>query len=329
MPVSGELLTQVSIGAVALYALIIAASRAIDRLLALAEYYQVDEVLVGMTVLAVGTSLPELSSHLIASLGILSGVLDYQITSAVVIGGNTGSSTVQQFLLVGILIIGYGSVQLNRAFVRESYLPMLGTFVVTLLVAWDGTISRLDGVILLGLYVAYVGVRISRREQLPTLQERPSQNPRRDAIVATGLLVIVIFAASLMLSVVEVIVSLLALGGSMVGVVTIGVAAALPELTTVMDSIRRRAPNVALGTLVGSNIVNPLVGIGLGGALSTYYVPTAVVLWDLPFKFIVGAVLLGWTLYWRDGELTRREGAYLIGFYFVFVVGRLLLFPEQ
>lgn len=329
MPVSGQLLTQVSVGAVALYALVTAASRAIDRLLALAEHYDVDEVLVGMTILAVGTSLPELSSHLIASLGILSGVLDYRVTSAVVIGGNTGSSTVQQFLLVGVLLIGYGSVRLNRAFIRESYLPMLGAFVATLLVAWDGTISRIDGVVLFGLYLAYVGVRISRRETAPTLRERPSRNPRRDAAVAAGLLVIVILSASLMLSVVEVVVEMLALGGSMVGVVTVGVAAALPELTAVMDSIRRRAPNVALGTLVGSNIVNPLVGIGLGGAISTYYVPPAVVLWDLPIKLLVGVGLLGWTLYWRDGELTRREGAYLFGLYFVFVVGRLLLFPGQ
>ncbi|MFB6091404.1 MAG: sodium:calcium antiporter [Haloquadratum sp.] len=329
MPVPGQLLTQISVGAVALYALVTAANRAIDRLLALAEYYDVDEVLVGMTILAVGTSLPELSAHLVASLGILSGVLDYRVTSAVVIGGNTGSSAVQQFFLVGILLIGYGSVHLNRAFVRESYLPMLGAFVVTLLAAWDGTISRIDGLVLVGLYVAYVGVRVSRREQSPPLQERPSRSPRRDALVAAGLLLIVVFAASLVLSVVESIVAMLALGGSMVGVVTIGVAAALPELTTVMDAVRRRAPNVALGTLVGSNIVNPLIGIGLGGALSTYSVPPAVVLWDLPFKLVVGAALLGWTLYRHDGELARREGIYLLGVYFVFVVGRLLLFSEQ
>ena len=329
MAASSQLLAQVTVGAVALYALVTAASRAIERLLALAEYYDVDEVLVGMTVLAVGTSLPEVSAHLIASLGILSGVLDYRVTSAVVIGGNTGSSAVQQFLLVGILLIGYGGMQLTRAFVRQSYLPMLGAFVVTLVVARDGTISRVDGGVLFGLYLAYVAVRVRRRERLSTLRERPSANPRRDAAVAAGLLVVVLLSASVVLSVVGVVVTLLDLGGSMVGVVTIGVAAALPELTAVIDSIRRRAPNVALGTLIGSNIVNPLVGIGLGGAISTYYVPPAVILWDLPFKLLVGAWLLGWTLYRREGTLTRREGAYLLGFYFVFVAGRLLLFPGE
>jgi cation:H+ antiporter len=329
MPVPGELLTQVSVGAVALYTLVTAASRAIDRLLALAEYYDVAEVLVGMTVLAVGTSLPEISSHLIASLGIVSGVLDYRVISAVVIGGNTGSSTVQQLLLVGVLLIGYGGVRLPWTFVRESYLPMLGALAATMLLAWDGTIGRLDGLVLVSLYLAYVWVAVSRRERTRTLREPPSTEPRRDAAVAAGLLVLVLISASLMLSVVGVVVESLALGGSMVGVVTIGVAAALPELTAVMDAIRRRSPNVALGTLVGSNIVNPLVGIGLGGAVSTYYVPPAVVLWDLPFKIVVGIGLLGWAWYRRGGELARADGVYLLGLYFLFVVGRLLLFPGQ
>ncbi|WP_436925020.1 sodium:calcium antiporter [Halosimplex amylolyticum] len=329
MPVPGEILTQVSIGAVALYTLVTAAGRAIERLVALAEYYEVDEVLVGMTILALGTSLPELGSHLVASLGILSGVLDYRVTSAVVVGGNTGSSTVQQILLVGILLISYGKIHLSREFVRESYLPMLGALSVTLLLAWDGTVSRFDGVVMLSLYLLYVGVRIARRKQPPTLRERPSADPRRDAVVAAGLLVLVLISASLLLTVVEVVVSTLALGGSTIGIVTIGVAAALPELTTVMDAIRRQSPNIALGTLVGSNIVNPLVGIGLGGAVSTYYVPPAVVRWDLPFKITVGAALLGWSVYRRDGDLTRTQGAYLLVLYFVFLTGRLLLFPGQ
>jgi cation:H+ antiporter len=329
MPVSGEFLTLVSIGVVALYTLVTAASRAIDRVVALAEYYDVSQVLIGMTILAVGTSLPEIGSHFIASLGIVSGVLDYQATSAIVIGGNTGSSTVQQLLLVGILLIGYGNLSFTETFVSESYLPMLAVFVVTMAVAWDGTISRLDGVVLLALYLLYVAVSVTRRERTQTLREAPSVNPRRDAAIAVGLFVLVLLSASLVLSVIEVVVNILDLGGSMVGIVTIGVAAALPELTTVMDAIRRRAPNVALGTLIGSNIVNPLVGIGLGGAISTYYIPPAVVLWDLPFKLVTGAGLLVWALYVKDGELTRRDGGYLLGLYFVFVVGRLLLFSGQ
>ncbi|UPV76950.1 hypothetical protein M0R89_21075 (plasmid) [Halorussus limi] len=106
--------------------------------------------------------------------------------SAVVIGGNTGSSTVQQLLLVGVLLIGYGSLDLTETFVRESYLPMLDVFVVTMVLAWDGTNNRLDGVVLLALYLVYVGVSVVRRERTQTLQEPPSVDPRRDGVVATG-----------------------------------------------------------------------------------------------------------------------------------------------
>jgi len=329
MPPTTELLTQVSVGAVALYTLVTAASGAIDRLLSLAEYYEVPDVLVGMTVLALGTSLPELSSHLIASLGILSGVLDYQVTSAVVLGGNTGSSTVQQFLLVGVLLVGYGGLHLTPEFVRRSYLPMLGAIGATLAVAVDGTVSRLDGLALLALYLAYIAYSVRTRERTQSMHEVPSAAPRRDGLVAAGLLALVLMSASLLLSVVEVVVGMLQLGGSTVGVVTIGVAAALPELTAVMDAVRRRSPNVALGTLVGSNIVNPLVGVGLGGALSTYYVPPAVVYWDLPFKLLGGAAVLGYAVFLRGSDLTRREGTTLVAVYFAFVTGRLLLFPGQ
>jgi len=329
MPVPGELLTLVPVGAVALYTLVTAASRAIDRLLALAEYYDIDEVVVGMTILAIGTSLPEISAHLVASLGMLSGVLDYRATSAVVIGGNMGSSTVQQFFLVGVLLIGYGSVTPTKKFLKESYVPMLAVFGVTILLAWDGQISRLDGGLLLALYLCYLGITIARWDRTQQLREPASANPRRDAIVAVGLLLLVLLAASLVLTVIESIVEILALGGSMIGIVTLGVAGALPEVTAVLEAIRRRSPAIALGTLIGTNIVNPLIGIGLGGAISTYYVPPAVVLWDLPYKLIAGLAFLGWMLVVRDGELSRTEGVYLMGAYFAFVVGRLLLFPGQ
>ncbi|MFB6185170.1 MAG: sodium:calcium antiporter [Haloarculaceae archaeon] len=329
MDVTGTLLTQIAVGAVALYTLVTASQRAIDSLLALAASYDVPDVLVGLTVLALGTSLPELGSHVIASLGILGGVLDYRIASAVVIGGNMGSSTTQQLLLVGVFLVGYGHYYLTDAFLRNSYLPMVLALALTLATAIDGTVSRLDGLVLLVAYVVYVGYNVAHRERSQRNPEAASRSIRRDATVSVAMLFLVLASASLLLAVVQDVVTELALGGSMIGVVTIGVASALPELTTVLESIRRRTPNVALGTLVGSNVVNPLVGIGLGGALSTYYVPPAVIWWDLPFKIVVAVALLAYATVATDRTLTRREGVSMIVLYFAFVTTRLLLFPGQ
>ena len=328
MVISSTLLTQVAIGAVALYTLITAAQRAIDALLSIARHYHVPDVLLGMSVIAVGTSLPEISTHIIASFGIISGALDYQITSAVVLGGNMGSSTIQQTLLFGLFLIGFGQLQFSRAFVRDSYLPMLIALGLTLVVAIDGTISRLDGIALLAAYLVYTYHHYRHRRREYAVPEMASANVRRDALIAAASLLLVVLAATLLLAIAEVVVDALALGGSIVGVITIGIAAALPELSTVLDAIRRRAPDIALGTLIGSNIVNPLIGIGLGGAISTYEVPFPVIAWDLPFKIAIGLAVL---LYVRLGNraLSRREGGYLIVLYFVFVTTRILVFPGQ
>ena len=329
MVVEPTLLSQVAVGAVALYTLVTASRTTVEKLLGLGRHYEVPDVLVGMTVLAVGTSLPEISAHVVASLGILSGTLDYEIASGLVLGGNMGSSTVQQTLLFGMLIVAYGRLEVRDSFVRASYLPMLGALAVLLVLAWDGTVSRLDGAILLVAFGAYVYVTVTRRERPPLPTERPSVSPRRDGAVAVGGLTLVLLSASLLLAVAEVVVAGLQLGGSMVGVITIGIAAALPELSTVVASVRRREPNLALGTLVGSNVVNPLVGVGLGGVLSTYYVPPAVVRFDVPFKLVVGVGLLAYVYYVADRALTRRAGAYLVIAYFAFVSLRVLLYSAQ
>jgi cation:H+ antiporter len=114
-------------------------------------------------------------------------------------------------------------------------------------------------------------------------------------------------------------------------VVTLGLAAALPELSTVVDALRRRAPNVAVGTLVGSNVVNPLLAVGLGGVVSTYRVPAPVIWLDLPVKLVAGVGLLAVAFLAgaRDGTLRRRDGAALVAAYFAFVAARLVLFGGQ
>lgn len=327
--VTTELFPQLAIGAVALYTLITAAERTIDSTLSLARHYDVPDELIGMSVIAVGTSLPEIAAHVLASIGILSGTLDYGISSAIVLGGNMGSSTVQQTLLFGLFIVGFGRLQLSDSLIRGSYLPMILAFGLTLGVAADGTISRLDGLVLLAAYVGYTSYRYTRRRRSYAVPEAASTNVRRDGLMAVGAFTLVILAAYLLLTVTEVVVEGLALGGSMIGVVTIGVAAALPELSTVLDAVRRRAPNIAIGTLLGSNIVNPLVGIGLGGSISTYRVPTAVIVWDLPFKIVVAIGLLVYVRFVSNRSLSRRDGAYLVILYFLFVSTRLLVFPGQ
>ena len=322
-------LLQLCLGAVALVGLVRGAGLAVAKLLAIARYFGLSEMLIGLFVLSFGTSLPEIGTHVIASTGILSGTLDYTIASGTVIGSNMGSSTAQQFLLVGVFLVGFGRYTVSRALIRTSYLPMLAAFVLLFVVAFDGTISRLDGVALLVAFAAYAVYSFATTERIPAVPEAPAESRRvgYDAAVALAALGVVLVSAFVVLAVVEAVVASLQLSGSMLGVITIGIASALPELSTVLESIRRKTPLLALGTLFGTNIVNPLIGIGLGGTMSTYAVPSSVLFWDLPFKLLVGVAALGYVFTVGGGIVGRREGTYLVFVYLIYISGRLVLFP--
>ncbi|WP_135825059.1 sodium:calcium antiporter [Halorussus ruber] len=330
MAVTPQTLGAVLVGAMALYLLLVSSRVVVQRFVNVAQGYGISEAVIGLTVVAVGTSLPEIASHVIASVGIVTGTLDPEVASATVLGGSIGSSVTQQTLLVGLLLLGAGQVTLSRSFVRSSYLPMVLSAALALTLAADGVLTRLDGVILVGAFVVYVYYTYDRRERvaIPEGIEVENIDPRTDAAVGIAGLVVVLASAYVALSALELLVESLDLGGSLVGIVTLGIGSALPELSTVTESIRRKRPTLALGTLVGSNVVNLLLAVGLGGAISGYRVPRAVVFWDLPFVLLAGLSAFVYVTRVTDGQLRRRDASAFVVAYFGFLTGHLLLFPS-
>ena len=147
-----------------------------------------------------------------------------------------------------------------------------------------------------------------------------------DSLISVLLLIVTVLAASQVLRATEIIVNRTNISGSLLGVVTLGLASAMPELSTALAGVRHKEFGISLGTLIGSNITNPLVGIGLGALVSTYAVPRPLLLWDLPWATLTGILL--WIILWaRKGKLGKVEGFYLMAMYFVFVVLRAVLFP--
>lgn len=278
--------------------LLLAAQVVVRKAVRLAKYYDVSEAVLGLTVVSLGTSLPEIASHVVASGQILLGVGDPRILSATVLGANIGSDVVQQTLVLGLVVLLVGGFQFSEAFLRRGYAPMIGTTLVTLVLSWDGLLTRFDGVLLLVLFVAYTYFLYTTRSEILQQQGpgRPSDRPRRDLLLALVALVIVVASAHVLFQAIDVVVSRTGLAGSMVGVVVLGVGAASPELTTALVGLRGGAEGLSLGTLVGSNITNPLLGIGLGALLSTYHVPAPLVYWDLPVETATAAILLTYLL---------------------------------
>ena len=320
------------LGAVALLVLIYAAEEVVDRLLAIATYYEIPDVVIAMSVVSIGTSLPEIASHLTASFGILTGSLNYEIASATVLGANTGSDIVQQTVVFGLVILAFSITGSKRyftftdKFLKKDFFPIVGTSLMALVVSWDGVVSRLDGVVLVTSFIAYMYYLYVSRDERLNQSGKPSDNVLRDSLVLSVAMAAVLVSAHILLNVTELVVAQTGLGGSIIGVVTLGVASALPEMFTAIEGIRKGASGISLGTLIGSNVTNPLLGYGLGAIVSTYWVPRPLVLWDLPMEFFTAIILLLYVLFVSDRKLGKIGGLLLILSYIGYIIIRFTFF---
>ncbi|MFW5714465.1 MAG: sodium:calcium antiporter [Brevefilum sp.] len=336
---SQSLLLTIAVGLVAIAMLVLASNEAVRRLTGLAGYFRLSTTFVGVTVVSVATSIPEIAAHFTASVGILGGSLDYEVSSAVVLGANIGSDVIQQTLIMAIVIFIAGVLTFRRYFLWKTMIPMIITTIMCIVLGVDGTYSRIDGLILFGSFIAYMYyLYIDERKhykeedhgftpdgEVPVGVPRDSKEAWGYFTIAMLALVLTVGSAMVALQITEIIVDRTGVGGSLIGVLTLGVASALPELVTAISGIRQGDVGLPLGTLIGSNITNPLVAIGGGALISTYWVPRPLVMWDLPWETVTGAIL--WVILWfSKGKIGRKGAIYLTVIYFVYVTFRMLFF---
>lgn len=295
------------IGLVSVVVIVVGARGVVRRLAAVAKSYEISQTVLAMTVISVGTSLPELSLHLVGSFRIVAGNVSAdtaRVISATVLGSNIGSDVIQQTLVLGLVVV-FASIsqsglgfQFPKKFLLRYYAPMITTTLMTLILGWDGTLSRLDGVVLVGSFFAYITYLFFKRDEILTRQGEvsPSENPKLDLVLGILSMLIMVYAADVFLDVVKVIIENSNLSGSLIGVILVGLVSAFPEMITAISGLRRGAEGISLGTLIGSNITNPLMAIGLGAIISTYSVPLPLIYWDLPMETITAAVLLTYLL---------------------------------
>jgi len=326
------------IGLAAIALLVIASNISVTKLVGIANYFNLSSTFMGVTIVSLATSIPEITSHLTASVKILAGTSDYEIGSAIVLGSNIGSDVVQQTLILGLVVLLSGTLYFRKYFLTKSMLPMIGTTVMCIVLGFDGTYSRFDGAILFGTFILYSNYlyvderkHYKKEDNLPQSEQIANGIPKnkkevlRDSAIAIAMLVVTVFAATYVLTITEIVVGRTGIGGSLIGVLTLGVASALPEFTTALAGIRHKENGISLGTLVGSNITNPLVAIGGGALISTYAVPRPLIAWDLPWETLTGLILWG-ILIATKGRLKKVHAFYLIGMYFVYIIFRSLYF---
>ena len=290
----------------------------IKAAMSLADRYQVSDAMFGMLVLAIGTDLPELFVAFDASFRSLAG----EDLSGIVIGSAIGSSIGQFALVFGVAgFIGYSSM--NRKFLPRNVLFLVGSIAAVFLFAYDGVISRFEGLILIVSYTSYFAVIILRRVEVPDSEEEIMRMPawRAWVILATGL-VLLLFAAELTVVYATSFAERVGLSNIAVSAILIGMGSSLPELSVSFVALLKKRGGLSVGNLVGSNVLDTLLVPGVAAVISPLVVPAAILYVDLPI-LLVATILVLIFLYVTGRGVRAPEASVLLLLYIGYVLVRL------
>lgn len=322
------MLSQLIVFLTGVAAILLLAELIIRNAIKVANYSGLSGTFIGMTILSIGTSVPEIMSHIVGSITILRQPETMDAISGLLIGTNIGSDIFQQnFILPTIGLIG--TILVERRHLHDVLGGVLGAALLALLVCMGGVVLRGEGVLLVLIYLAYLFYLHTREKSSPARKSREIVPFGRDGYLA---LLIVVMSFVVMAVVTDQVVrssvslvTMLPISASFFGVIFLGIATSLPELSTALLSIRKGKKDMSAGIMLGSNVTNPLLGIGLGGMISTYTVPKVIIVYDLPVNIATAIMLYIFLL--RKEDLNRGEAVTLLICYFSYVLVRWLLFP--
>lgn len=286
--------------------------------MSLSDRFKASDAVFGMLVLAIGTDLPELFVAVDSSLRSLAG----EDLSGIVMGSAVGSSIGQFGLVFGTAgFIGYRAMR--RRYFRRNAFFLLGSILALAVFSLDGGISRLEGLLLVAYYAAYLIVLYTRRTNSPDISENPVSMSQWTAwlLLSAGLVLLWLAARLTVESAVD-FAALVGLSNVAVSAIIIGMGSSLPEMSVSIMALLKNRGGLSVGNLVGSNILDTLLVPGLAAVISPLVVPTAIIYIDLPVLALVTIIVLVAFYVSRRG-IQKPEAAILLAVYLGYVLLRL------
>jgi cation:H+ antiporter len=285
----------------------------------------VSPLVVGLTVVAFGTSAPEMAVSVGASLG---GKPDLAV------GNVIGSNIANILLILGISAV-VAPLLVAEQIIRQEVPVMIGASVLMVVMALDGTVSRVEAAVLFLLVVAYTVflIRQSRRASAETADEYAAEMPpdaRWDRhwvvqvlLIVIGLIALVTGAHWLVESAVAV-ARVLGISDLVIGLTVVAVGTSMPEIATSLVAALRGERDIAVGNVIGSNVFNIFAVLGVTGLVSAggIPVPEAARNFDLWVMLAVAFACLPIMLTGR--EIARWEGVVFLGYYAAYTTWLIL-----
>jgi cation:H+ antiporter len=292
----------------------------------LAAVFGMPPLLIGLTVVAVGTSSPEIAVALQSS---AAGQAD------IALGNIIGSNIANVLLILGLAAL-VAPLAVPQLLIRQDVPIMIGTSLLVLLLGLDGTLGWLDGLLLLGGIVAYIVfvVRQSRKEsarvkaeyaaEFGVPQPQAARGWPRHLLAVLGGLALLLLGANWLVDGAVAFARVLGVSELIIGLTIVAVGTSLPEIATSMLASLRGERDIAVGNVIGSCIFNLLLVLGLAIVVAPggVVVPSAVLYFDMPVMLATAVACL--PIFLNGHTIYRWEGGLFLGYYVSYICYLLL-----
>lgn len=304
--------------AAGLAALVVGASLLVRGASSLAASFGVSPLVVGLTVVAFGTSAPEIA----VSVGAVSqGQVDLAV------GNVIGSNIFNILVILGLsaLIV---PLSVDRQLIRQEVPFMVGISVLLLLLSLDGTIGKTDSLVLLGLLVAYTTLlvvqsrRLHAHESAQAAAASPGDEtpPRQDSLPMQIVLILaglagLVFGSEWLVQAAVSFARALGVSELVIGLTIVAAGTSLPEVAASVAAALKGERDMAVGNVVGSNIFNILGCLGISGLVAEHglTVPASALGFDI--WVMMAATLACVPVFMSAREISRWEGAFFLMYY--------------
>lgn len=276
-----------------------------------AKRLKVPSMIIGLTIVAMGTSLPECAVSVTAS---MSG------NNALAVSNVVGSNIFNLMVVCGAcaLVVPL-KVQMNT--LKKEYPFSMLCAVILLLFGYLGMrMGRRDGVVLLVIFVAYLlwMIRSAMRARAGSSEDEYEVMPVWKCILfIAGGLTAIKFGGDFVTDGATTVASYLGLSENLIGLTIVAMGTSLPELVTSIVAARKDEVDMAIGNVLGSNIFNILLILGIASVISPITFVTENI---IDIVCLLGMSFLAWRLTWTGRRLDRKEGLLMLGVYAVYMV---------
>jgi cation:H+ antiporter len=293
------------------------ADRFVHGAAATARNLGVSPMIIGLTIVGIGTSAPEI---------LVSAIAAWQGNPALGVGNALGSNIANIALVLGTTAL-ITPLLVKSETLRREYPLMFSIMLLALMLLIDGEMSRLDGWILmmgLGLMILWMVLQGLRRDHDPMEDEYEQEIPRISTPkallwLALGMVLLLGSSRALVWGAVN-IAHALGISDLIIGLTVVAVGTSLPELAASVISALRKEPDIAIGNVIGSNMFNLLAVLGLPGVIMPHALEPEVLSRDFPYMIGLSIALFAMAYGFKgDGRLNRWEGLLLLLAYFAYL----------